>query len=250
MANAFDTHFMLNCLAGAVIATVFAFLIGLPVLKLKGHYFALVTFGVAEAVKGLVNNWTDFTGGGRGMSLPQIFPDIASNYTVFYYIFIAILFITALASYLIKRSRIGYALFAIREDEEGAASMGINTAKYKNIAFSYSAVFFGLCGGVYAYWLSYIDTLAVFSVHLSVNVILMTVLGGAATVMGPILGAFVFQGFSEVLRNNFLTTHSLLLGILMIIVIMFVPKGFMDLLGGRRKFTWSMLLENVRWYKE
>jgi branched-chain amino acid transport system permease protein len=240
----FGTPLFVAIIMAGIVSLILSFLLGLPILKLKGHYFALVTFGIAEAIKGVINNLT-ITGGGKGLSLPIIF-----NYYLYYYLFLGLMLLAVITAFLVRNSRLGYGLIAIRENEEGAAAMGINTTKFKVIAFAISTIIFGLAGAIYANWITFIETPDVFSLHLSVAVILITLLGGSGTVYGPIVGALFYQGLSELLWNHLLILHRASLGLIMIIVIMFIPKGFMEVVSGRRKFSWNVLRENLRCYSE
>ena len=228
-----------------VVAVIFSLLMGIVILKLKGHYFAMVSFGIAEAVKGIVNNLSSITGGGRGLCL-----ELINNPYLYYYLCFSLMVAAIITTYFVKKSRLGYGLVAIRENEEGAAAMGINTTKYKMIAFAISAIFFGMAGSIYAQWMTYISTPDVFSIKISVTVILITLLGGSGTVIGPIVGTWFYQGLSELFWNNFLIFHNSLLGLMMILVIMFIPKGFMELVSGRSKFSLKLLRENLRYYSE
>ena len=185
--------FWVGLIAGALIAGVFAFLLGLPVLRLKGHYFAIATLGVAEALRELaaIRNV-----GGPGGEVSVPFPGADAYPTLFYVFFFAFLGLSLsclLATILLKRSKFGYALVAIRENEQAAEALGIATARYKIAAFVLSAVPTALAGGLYAYFASGFDPPTVFDVGISVEMVLLTLLGGAGTILGPMIGAIIFE---------------------------------------------------------
>jgi branched-chain amino acid transport system permease protein len=223
----------------AVIATLFAIVIGLPVLRLKGHYFALVTLGIGEVVRGIVSNLTKLTGGGGGLSLPIYPGGIDVIYRTFYLLMLGTLLASLLTVYAILHSRFGYGLLAIREDEDAASMIGVPTTRYKITAFALSATFFGIFGGIYAYWLTYVEPGDVFDIKISVLTLIMALLGGVGTFLGPLIGAIAFQLLSEVLWHRLLDFHTAFLGALMIVIVMFFPRGLMDVFrGGLRAGLW------------
>ena len=138
---------------------------------------------------------------------------------------------------IIVRSRFGYAIRSIKSNEAAARSLGINTTFYKTSTWVISAVITSVAGSVYGYWMSYISTMDVFNIMIAVTSILMVLLGGAGTILGPIVGAFIFQLLSEVIWSNFLSFHLGILGIITMLVILFIPRGITvsisDWLSGR-----------------
>jgi branched-chain amino acid transport system permease protein len=220
--------FALALPAGGLLAMLFAALIGLPILRLRGHYFAIATLGVAETMREVIYN-IEVTGAGTGLVMP-----ILRSPLPFFYLMLAILAAVTLLNWWLSESRFGYGLIAIREDEDAAAVMGINTPVYKTIAFSLSAVFAGLTGGVYAYWITFIDPDAVFKVIITVQMIIMAVFGGAGTVLGPLLGALVMASVSEWLSTHLVTLAELFNGLIVILVVLFMPKGLFDLIRHRK----------------
>jgi branched-chain amino acid transport system permease protein len=143
-----------------------------------------------------------------------------------------------------SKRRLGYAFQAIRSDEEAALVMGINAAWYKTLAWLVSAFFTGLAGGVYAYWTAFINPGGVFDLAITVKMLVMTLLGGPGTVFGPIIGAFFFEFLSELVWSTFLNIHAAFLGILIVLVVIFMPGGFMKLT--KRRFSWSALVSNIK----
>jgi branched-chain amino acid transport system permease protein len=242
--------FILGLLGGGVVAALFAFLIGLPILRLKGHYFAIVTLGIAEVMHGIVLNLESLTGGGVGLSLPLKQGTIKELSVFFYLIMLSITSLAVLTSYLIDRSRFGHGLVAIREDETAAKVLGINTTLYKILAYALSAVFCGFIGATYAYWITYIAPDDVFALQFSISIIVMCLIGGIGTLWGPIIGAFIFEIFSEVFWSRFLTFHSASLGVLMIVIIYLLPKGFMERIVSKRKLSLTGFIKNLKQYSE
>ena len=216
--------FWLGLIAGAVIAGLFAFLLGLPVLRLKGHYFAIATLGVAEALRELAAA-RDVGGPGGEMALPlPPFSDAA-----FFFAFLGLSLLCLLITVWLTRSTFGYALTAIRESEQAAEALGIATYRYKVAAFVLSAVPTALAGGLYAYWLTGFDPGTVFDVGMTVEMVLLTVLGGAGTILGPLIGAIIFEyGSYQLLTSNF-SAHNTVLGLAIIIVTIFLPQGLVRL---------------------
>jgi len=228
--------------AAGIVALVFAALMGMPILRLKGHYFAIATLGVAETVREIVYN-LEFTGKGTGLVLP-----ILRSPLPFFYLMLGILVAVTLVNWWLSRSRFGYGLIAIREDEDAAAVMGINTPLYKTIAFALSGAFTGLAGGVYAYWITFIDPDGVFKVTMTVQLIIMAAFGGTGTVLGPLLGTVVLASISEWLSTHLVALAELAYGLVIILVVLFMPKGLSDLFR-QRPFSLRYFVRNLREYR-
>jgi branched-chain amino acid transport system permease protein len=242
--------FWVGFITGGVAAALLAFLVGLPILRLKGHYFAIITLGIAEVIKGLTLNLESLTGGGVGLTLPLKRGSMDEIYHFFYFMMFFLMVATIITSYLVDRSRFGHGLVAIREDETSAMVLGVNATLYKMLAYALSAVFCGFVGATYAYWITYIEPFDVFGLKFSISIIVMALIGGIGTVWGPIIGAFVFEVFSELLWSKFLTFHSASLGLLMILIVFLLPKGFMEMIQSRRPLTLSGIVANLRRYME
>jgi branched-chain amino acid transport system permease protein len=234
--------FALALPAGGLVAMLFAGVVGMPILRLKGHYFAIATLGVAETMREIVYN-LEFTGKGTGLVMP-----ILRSPLPFFYLMLGILVGVTLVNWWLSQSRFGYGLIAIREDEDAAAVMGINTPLYKTIAFALSGAFTGLAGGVYAYWITFIDPDAVFKVIITVQLIIMAVFGGTGTVLGPLLGALVLASVSEWLSTQLVTLAELFNGLIIILVVLFMPRGLSDLIR-QRTFSLRYFLRNLREYR-
>jgi branched-chain amino acid transport system permease protein len=235
--------FFVALVLGALVSSAFAALIGHPILKLKGHYFAIATMGVSEAAKQIASN-VEITGGGMGYNLPLIPLGVTESYYFFYFLMLMLVICVTVTAYWVSRNRIGYALRTVMYNEEGGQSLGINTAYYKVVAWGISAFFTALVGGVYAYWYGYIDPPTAFDIVISVRFIIMIMLGGAGTILGPILGAFFVELLSETIWSQFLYLHLGILGGIIILVVIFMPKGVMWFYSQR--FSLNALLENVR----
>ncbi|HLZ57163.1 MAG TPA: branched-chain amino acid ABC transporter permease [Ktedonosporobacter sp.] len=218
--------FWLGLIAGAIVAGLFAFLLGLPVLRLKGHYFAIATLGTAEALREFVTVRNIGGGGGGLISLPL--PSLDA-YTGFFYAFLGLSLLCLLITVWLTRSRFGYALIAIRESEQAAEALGIPTYRYKVAAFVLSAVPTALAGGLYAYWATGFDPPTVFDRGFSVEMVLLCFLGGAGTILGPLVGAIAFELASTQLQTSGFSLHNTLLGLSIAIITIFLPQGVLRL---------------------
>jgi branched-chain amino acid transport system permease protein len=206
--------------AGAVVAAAVALVIGYPVLRLKGPYFAIAMLGAAEGTRVVATVWDDLTHGGLGISLPSV---ETSGPT--YYAMLALMVVTILVAYGVGHSRFGIRLNAIREDEVAAEALGVNATVYKLTAFVLSAVFPAVAGGIQAYKVLYIDPPAVFFVQITIAMALMSMLGGKGTVIGPIVGAALLYTAQELTWVNFPTAHLIAYGVFIIVVARFMPRG-------------------------
>ncbi|HEY7347019.1 MAG TPA: branched-chain amino acid ABC transporter permease [Ktedonobacterales bacterium] len=217
--------FLVGLVGGALIAGLFAFLLGLPVLRLRGHYFAIATLGIAEALRELVAV-RNIGGSGGEVSL---FPPGLAAYQYFFYAFLGLSLLCLLITVLLTRNKFGYALVAIRENEQAAEALGIATYWYKVSAFVLSAIPTALAGGLYAYWLIGFDPFTVFDVGISVEMVLLTFLGGAGTILGPLVGAIIFEYGSYQLDVSGFSIHNTLLGAAIVIVTILLPQGLLPL---------------------
>jgi branched-chain amino acid transport system permease protein len=149
----------------------------------------------------------------------------------------------------LSRSRFGLGLIAIRENEEGAAVLGVNTTLYKILAFVLSAAFTALAGSIYAYYITFIDPASVFDVVLNVKMIIMAVFGGPGSVLGPVIGAFVLSGISEVLATKVTSIASMFFGVVIIVAVVFMPRGIVHLFQNFRQTGWRYFVGNVRTHR-
>ncbi|MBA7712118.1 hypothetical protein ES703_121088 [subsurface metagenome] len=183
--------FLLVVPLAAITAILFSILLGIPVLRLRGHYFAIATIGMSGAILSVVQNATEITGGAMGTTLPIIdkAPGIVYNY--FYLAMLGLMVVTSLSLHFIIKSRFGFGIRSIKANEEAANSMGINTTYTKVVAWAISAFFTSIAGALYAYWMSFIAPDEVFDVMIAVNTIVIMLIGGAGSILGPIIGKVV-----------------------------------------------------------
>ena len=218
--------FWLAWIAGGLVAGAYALAWGHPTLRLRGPYFSIATIGVGEATRLVATYWSDFTGGSSGLSLPL--DSGPSKYELYWYGLY--LMVAAVAvSYWLRTSRFGLALSAIKEDAEVAGDLGINAAVYQDLVLVLSGVMVGICGGFYASYQAFIDPLDMFSFDRSISFILMAVIGGIGTTLGPTGGAIVFVVIQEFLLASYSQLYLGLYGTLLILIILFEPLGLAGL---------------------
>ncbi len=225
---------------GVVLAVVFAVLLGIPVLRLRGHYFAIATLALSQVMAAIVSN-IPLAGQNIGLVLPPL-----NNDRMFYELALGLLVIATLTIFWLTRSRFGFGLIAIRENEEGAAVMGVNTTLYKVMAFTLSGIFSALAGGIHAYWITFLDPDSAFDISLNVKMIIMAVFGGAGTVLGPIVGALSLSAISEFLSSEVTSIAGLFFGIVIVAAVVLMPRGLADMLRRFRKTGWHYFIENIR----
>ena len=227
----------LGMVAGAAVAAAFGVLIGLPCFRLRGHYFVIATLVVVEIMYQLFAAWST-VGGASGLSIPVGEAGLTSfqfhrDRTPYYYIALAMLTgVTALVWWL-SRSRLGYILQAIRDDEEALRSLGFSPSRYKLIAMAMSAAIVGAGGVFYAQYVLFIDPASVLTLALSVVIALIPIFGGVGTVAGPIVGAAVLVPISEYSRVWFSgsgrNVDLLIYGFLIMVIAVYRPNGVMSL---------------------
>jgi branched-chain amino acid transport system permease protein len=213
-----------------LVAFAFAGLLGLALLRLRGHYFAIASLVVAEVLREIANSATDLTGGGMGLNLP-VARDISiqEQAVFFFYAMLGLAAVNFVATLATAHSRLGFGLRCIQQNESAADMIGVNTTLYKTAAFMLSAVFVGAAGAIYASWVNYIEPPDVFDVLFSVKAIVMVLLGGAGSLFGPLIGAVVFLGLEELVWRNLLQIHTGILGLLIVLLVLFLPRGLMSL---------------------
>ena len=218
---------------GGVVAGIAATLLGVIAMRTRGHAFVIITIAFLFLMQLVMLNWRSFTRGSSGISLPIPQWDVAYQNWPFYYALLAILAGAMLASWRIRRTKFGMGLIAMREDEDKAATVGVTTPAYKILGFVTSAVFPGMAGGVYAYYLSFIDPRGMFDIVISVQIILSMLLGGRGTLWGPVLGAFIIEPLNELANQQLGGGNSRLLifGGLMTLVVLFLPRGIIPSAG-------------------
>ena len=213
--------------AAGLVASLFALVLGAISTRLRGHSFVITTIAALFLLQIVAINWRGFTGGTVGITLPLPQWDIAYQNWPFYYALVGVLALALLTSVWIRRTKFGTGLIAIREDEDKAATVGVDTPVYKVLAFVASAVFLGMAGGIYGYYLTFIDPSGMFDIVLSVQIVLAVILGGRGTIWGPVIGAFLIESVNELANQQLGGGNSRLLifGGLLVLAILLLPKG-------------------------
>lgn len=213
----------------AVAVAGFAALLGGILLRLRGHYFAIGSIAVVELCRLIISSWSSLTGGGDGLNLPLLQGTPEELMRFFLMVMLVILAASLIVSVLVDRTPLGFALRCIHQNEDAAAMVGINTTAYKVAAYTLSAVFCAAAGAAYASWTGYIDPTDSFQIVLTVKVVVMAMLGGAGTVLGPALGAAAFILLEEVFWANFIDWNRAILGVVIVVLIFFLPGGLLSL---------------------
>lgn len=214
---------------GGFTAFCLALLVGALTLRLRGIYFAMFTFGLTGLMRDLVLWWEVNISRTVGRLVKPI------DHSTVYYVMLGILVVLLVVSYFLKRSKYGLALQSIGESEEAAAHTGINVTALKVITFAISAFFMGASGAIMATRWTYIDPRIAFNPYYSFMPVLMAIFGGTEQLYGPILGAAVFTYLEEVLITRFPYYYMLLFGAILLVVVLFLPGGFVGLIQERRK---------------
>jgi branched-chain amino acid transport system permease protein len=206
-----------------LVPVVLAILIGIPLLsRLRGDYFALGTLGVGQIVKVLFVKGGTFTGAADGLHLPS---RVYTSMSPYYWTGLFLALLSTAVVYFLIRSKTGLALRAIREDETSAASHGIPVLRYKILALSVSAFLAGLCGSLYGIYLFHVNPESVLKLDWTLYPILMVVIGGTGTVLGPVIGAIFMTVVFALADIYFVQMHAVMAGILIIVVMRFMPNG-------------------------
>ncbi|OYY10325.1 MAG: branched-chain amino acid ABC transporter permease [Rhizobiales bacterium 35-68-8] len=228
----------LGMLVGAVLGGIAAFLISLPTMRLKGHYFALATLAFGEVMRVIANSWSGLTGGPVGISVPFAPPSFAmmqfKETRPYYWLMLAALVVVTLVFVAIRRSKLGYRLRAIKENADAAEVIGVDTTRTKITAAVISGMLTACLGTLYAQFQFFFDPDTVFGVaSISVRMAMIAIVGGIGTAAGPILGAFFVIPLEEFANDLFSSRAAglsqLVFGVLLIGVILIEPRGFMAL---------------------
>lgn len=212
-------------LVAAGVAIVASLLIGVPTFRLRGPYFAIATIGVSEAVRVVMTNLS-VTGGASGY---RIIEKGAFHQLPHYYSALALAAVAVGVSILVRRSKFGLALIAIREDEVAATDLGVNPYTSKLAVHALAAALTGAAGGLYAIYALFISPPGVFAFSISVAILLMPIIGGVGTIWGPAIGGVVYGLIHEELIASFPQLHLLIYGLLLILIILFEPGGVLGL---------------------
>jgi len=227
---------------GGIVSMVIGLFVGWVCFRLRGPYFALATLAGGEIFRLIATNWESMTDGMVGILIIQTFKSKIS----YYYIALVLAVFCIYFIHLVMKSKWGYYFVSIREDQDAAESLGINTALYKNVSLLISSFFTGMAGAFYMNYMAFIDPEVVYSLHyISIMAILVGIVGGVATIMGPGVGAFVMVGVQETFRSAFFGLapkwisqgHALVFGLLVVFVIMFLANGIVG--------DWSKIKRNV-----
>ena len=232
--------------AGAVMSGVIAFLLGKAILRLRGAYFALATIGVNQAMLALVGN-LDFIGGPIGMNLNfKVYKEYGGAQEALqmaFYIMAGIALISVIVSYAVRTSKFGLSLLAIREDEDAAEVMGVVAPNIKTWAYVISAVIPGIVGALFFFKNGSIEPHDAFPLHTSIEFIVMVMLGGQGTVLGPVLGAIGYQGIRGYLLTSpiFKNIQLAVAGVLLLLIVLFIPYGVVGWIRNRYPKTRRVL---------
>lgn len=244
LATRFQISFWLLLPISGLAAALVSLLLSAPTAKLKGMYFTIVTLGFSEIVRQLCLNWTGLTRGPRGISgipAPEFFGLEYPRSTFFYYVVFALAVIMLFCTKRVLSSRVGRAWRSIREDDAAAASLGVETAKYKIINFAYSAFWAGVAGCVYVFFQRFVSPDS-FTLDESFNILAMNIIGGQGTLLGPIVGALAVNLLTELFRSA-LQYRMLIYSALIIVMMWLRPQGLVGAINrgdpGEKKRLWS-----------
>jgi len=231
-------------LLGPLVSAVIGFLAGLPFFRLKGHYFAIGTIGLTEAIRAVIKEW-QIIGGAVGIYIPLIpssFVDFQwASRIPYYYIAFGFLILVLFVNYKVENSKLGYYLRAIKMNEGAALSLGINPLKYKEIAMVISCAFSGIAGVLYAQYTLYVHPDSVMALSISVDMAIIALVGGAGTIFGPLIGAIILIPLNEILRIYIGETgplHIAVFGAIVMFVAIFQPSGVIVYI--QRLLQWRM----------
>jgi branched-chain amino acid transport system permease protein len=222
-------HWSVALLASAALIAVFAAIVGVAAMRVRGASFVIVSIALVAMMNLLVQGWRSLTRGSMGLRVPIQFRELdrAQTHILFFYLFLALLALALFCWWYIDRSRFGMGLKAVREDEDKAESLGVPTAGFKVAAFALSALFVALAGGLYAVWFRSLDPIFMFSILIGSYMVLMSLLGGVRYLFGPLLGALIVAPAGEYFLVNLGETqiHLTATGLLLGIVVLFMPEG-------------------------
>jgi branched-chain amino acid transport system permease protein len=223
-------HLIPAMIIGGLFSAVVAYCLGQAILKLRGAYFAIATIGVNEAVKALVTN-LDAIGGAEGIyfniKVYSAYGGAENAIWLSYYLMLVVTISVVIVSWYVKKSKFGLGLMAIREDEDAAIVLGVNTKKFKSLAYALSAFFPGMIGAIFFFKNGNIEPEVAFHLVKSIEMIFMVMLGGFGTVTGPILGAIVYERIRGILLISelFKNLHIAISGVILLLIVLFMPRG-------------------------
>ncbi len=229
----------LGCLVGGLVAAIAAGVLSLVTRRTRGMYFIIVTFAALQLLGIVATIWSGLTGGSQGLALPIPTWSLTYQNWPFYYPLLALLVLAVAVSAWVRRSKLGLGLFAIADDEGKAAGLGLATSAYKLIAFVLGGAFLGVAGGIYAYYVTFLNVSAVFDIVTSMLIVLSALLGGRGTLWGPVLGAFIIEPLANLTSTSLGGANAgairlLLFGGLLGLVVLFLPRGLIPTVSGWR----------------
>lgn len=252
LMNNYHVSFWAAMPVAILVGVAFAVAIGLPLLRLRGHYFAIATLGAAEGSREVINNMTPVTGGGLGITIPTFGDQAPTAYfgkPGFYLAFLTVAAASVFIAAVLSRSRFGYAMVAVHQDEDAAAGVGINTTRVKVVAFAVSAAIVACAGGLYAFQQIEFYPTDVFDANFTVLMVIMVVIGGSGTVLGPLVGAVGLELLAQFLRVNLGMYNQLIFGAIIVVVVVFFPQGVVNFFRDAWRTRQFSLLDNVRRYR-
>lgn len=211
--------------ASSAVGALLALLLGPALLRLKGHYFAIATVALNAALAELILNVGGLTGGAQGISMPMSDLSPLALYRQVYLLMFGGAVAATFIVFWLSRSKFGYAIRASKDSEDGAQAMGINTTAVRVAAWMLSGAVTAYVGGVWAYWINFIEVGSAFDVSLSVKAYIMLLMGGMGSVAGPVIGAAFFEVLATLIWSKFGALHNLMLGVVVCAVVLFVPRG-------------------------
>jgi branched-chain amino acid transport system permease protein len=226
--------FWLSLIFAAIVPSLYALLLGYPLLRLRSQYFATATIGLLFGTRELVINLRKITLGSSGLVVPSVFDTPRAVVVGYYMLMLVLMVISTFVVWLVVRSRFGYGLRAIKSDEDVAQVMGVPTTSYKIIAWVIAAAMAGLAGGLFAGSLGYLAPGNVFNITQVVKAFAMMLIGGAGSVFGPVFGAILLELLSEYLWGSFVEYHMIILGAVIVIITLVLPQGMSDLFARLR----------------
>ena len=220
----------LGCLAGGLVCALAAAALSLVTRRTRGMYFTIVTFAALQLLAIVATIWSGLTGGSQGLALPLPAWSLSYQDWPFYYSLLGLLVLSVAVAAGVRRSKLGLGLFAIQDDEGKAAGLGLAVGVYKLIAFVLGGTFFGVAGGIYAYYVTFLNVSAVFDIVTSMLIVLAALLGGRGTLWGPVLGAFIIEPLANLTSTSLGGADAgairlLLFGGLLGGVVLFLPRG-------------------------
>lgn len=243
----------LGMMVGGSLAAIFAIIIGYLSFRLRGPFFVLSTIATAEVLRMTSIHWKSLTDGSEGLSIP--FQPSWANFVFrsrveYLYIAMGFMLLVVISTYVLEKSKYGYYITAMRGDEDGAEIIGVNTMGMKIMATAISAFLTAIGGTLYAQYILYIEPNSVFGIDFSVKVALISIIGGMATVWGPVLGSFVMtplgQYLSGWLGGSYMGLHLVIYGLILIVVVLFIPEGIASAFSRRGRFRGVMNVLKTR----